>query len=221
MISQILPSNRYLMRERKLSEEVILRFHLGYVDHSGEIYIDADYQGQIPSLDKRFYHSTLFPVQSVYGDTVAVSCRPLNPSPTKYINTTYDKAKHLYGLTQAWPECLKEKCVYVVEGNISFLQMYQAGIKNCVAMLGSNLSTFHVALLNRYVTKIIMVPDSDKAGMNVIEKLKKNLPTKLYDSDIQFTYVQLPPTQDPDDYFKSGLHTKQDFLALPEQEILL
>lgn len=219
MISMILPSNKYLISERKLTEEIILRFHLGYVDHCGEIYVDADYQGQLPQLDKRFYHSTLFPIQDAYGLTVAVSCRPLNPSPTKYINSNYDKAKHLYGLSVSWPDCLKEKCVYVVEGNISFLQMYQVGIKNCVAMLGSNLSTFQVALLNRYVTKIVMVPDSDKAGMNIIEKIKKNLPTKLYDSDVQFTYVQLPQGNDPDDFFKT--HTKQEFLNIPEQELSL
>lgn len=219
MISQILPSNRYLMQERGLSEEIILKFNLGYVDKNGECYIGADFTGTLPQLDKRFYHSTLFPIFTAYGECLAVSCRPLNPSPTKYINSTYDKAKHLYGLSVSWKDCLKEKCVYVVEGNISLLQMYQAGIKNCVAMLGSNLSTFQVALLNRYVTKIVMVPDSDKAGMNVIEKLKKNLPMKLYDSDIQFAYVKLPTGTDPDDFFKGGLHTKKDFLDIPQMEL--
>ena len=43
MISQILPSNRYLMQERKLSEESILAWHLGYVDHSGEAYVDPHF----------------------------------------------------------------------------------------------------------------------------------------------------------------------------------
>jgi DNA primase len=205
------------MKERLLSEEVILKFHLGYVDHAGEVYVDADFRGKLPSLDKRFYHSTMFPIFSAYGECIAVSCRPLGPSPTKYINTTYEKADHLYGLSETWRDCLKEKFVYVVEGNVSLLQMWQAGIKNCVAMLGSNLSARQVALLNRYVTKIIMVPDSDKAGMNVIEKLKKNIPQKLYDSDIQFTYVQLPAGQDPDDFFK--VHTKQDFLDIPRMEL--
>jgi DNA primase len=205
------------MQERKLSEQVILKFNLGYVDKNGETYIGADFTGTLPPLDKRFYHSTMFPIFSAFGECIAVSCRPLNPSPTKYINSTYDKAKNLYGLSVTWQDCLREKSVYVVEGNISLLQMYQAGIKNCVAMLGSNLSTFQVALLNRYVTKIVMVPDSDIAGMNVIEKLKKNLPTKLYDSDIQFTYVKLPPSQDPDDYFKQ--HTKEEFLAIPQLEL--
>ena len=219
MISQILPSNRYLMQERKLSEQVILKFHLGYIDHSGEAYIDADFQGKLPQLDKRFYHSTMFPIFSAYGECIAVSCRPLGSSPTKYINTNYEKADHLYGLSETWQECLKEKSVYIVEGNISLLQMWQAGIKNCAAMLGSNLSARQVALLNRYVTKIVMVPDSDKAGMNVIEKLKKNIPQKLYDSDIQFTYVQLPAGQDPDDFFKVCI--KQEFLDIPERELIV
>lgn len=220
MISTVLPAYKYLLEERKLNEDTIRSFHLGYCAQDGEVYIDADFQGQLPPLDKRFYHSTMFPIQSVYGDTIAVSCRPLiaKPDSPKYINSSYEKADHLYALAQTWHKCLKEKAVYVVEGNISLLQMWQAGIKNCVAMLGSNLSTTQVCLLNRFVTKIVMVPDSDKAGMNVIEKLRKNIPQKMYDSDIQFFYVQLPQGTDPDDYFKA--HTKQEFLALPEQELI-
>lgn len=218
MISTILPAFKYLVETRKLSEDTIRIFNLGYVASDGTIYIPAEFSGVLPPLDKKaFYHSTMFPIFDLYGTCVAISFRPLGPTQTKYINTVYEKSEHLYGLSLTWKECLKEQTVYVVEGNISLLQMYQAGIKNCVAMLGSKLSPHQVCLLSRFVKRIVMVPDADKAGMNLIKKMRENIPTKLYDADVKFTYVQLPTGQDPDDFFK--VNSKQDFLSIPEEEL--
>jgi DNA primase len=217
MISNILPAYKYLTEQRKLTEETITKFNLGYVAPEGEIYVGADFTGKLPALDKRFYHSTMFPIFDMFGECIAVSARPLGPTQTKYINTTYKKSEHLYGLSVTWKECLKEQAVYVVEGNISFLQMYQAGIKNCVAMLGKTLSVRQVCLLNRFVKKIILVPDADKAGLKLIQKMQESIPEKLYDADVKFTYIELPVGNDPDDYFK--LNSKQNFLSLPEEEL--
>jgi len=217
MITTALPSYKYLIEQRKLNEDTIRTFNLGYVSETGETYIVADFTGKLPAMDKRFYHSTMFPIFDMYGVCVGVSVRPLGPTQTKYINTAYDKSEHLYGLSITQAKCLQEQTVYVVEGNISLLQMYQAGIKNCVAMLGSKLSVRQVCLLSRFVKKIVLVPDSDKAGMKLIEKVKENIPVKLYDADVKFTYIQLPTGQDPDDYFKTN--SKQDFLNLQQQEL--
>lgn len=219
MISRVLPAYSYLMNERKINEETILKFHLGYVAPDGETYIDADFLDKLPVLDKRFYHSTMFPIFDLYNNIIGVSCRPLvqKIGSPKYLNTSYEKSEHLYGLSETWKDCLKEQTVYIVEGNLSLLTSYQAGIKNCVAMLGSKLSLHQVCLLSRFVKKIILVPDADKAGQKLIEKMQENIPTKLYDSDVKFTYVELPAGQDPDDYFK--VHSMQDFLGLGEQEL--
>ena len=218
MISTLVPAFKYLIEQRRLTEETIRKFNLGYVSQVGDIYVGAEFTDAIPQLDKRFYNSSLFPIFDLYGKCIAVSVRPLGPTKTKYINTEYEKKEHLYGLSVTWSACLQAQEVYVVEGNISLLQMYQAGITNCVAMLGSRLSPAQVCLLNRFVKKIIMVPDSDKAGRKLIEKMQDEIiPTKLYDSDVKFTYIELPDGNDPDDYLKS--HTKDDFLSLAEMEL--
>ncbi|MGH7974909.1 MAG: toprim domain-containing protein [bacterium] len=218
MISTVLPAYKYLLEQRKLTEDTIRQFHLGYISREGQIYVDADFSGGIPEIDRRFHHSTMFPIFDVYGKCIAVSVRPLGPTQTKYINTAYEKSEHLYGLSETWTECFKEQTVYVVEGNISLLQMYQAGIKNCVAMLGSKLSVRQVCLLSRFVKNIVLVPDSDKAGIKFVEKMQDNIPVKLYDADVKFTYVQLPAGNDPDDYFKT--HSKEDFLNIEKQELI-
>lgn len=219
MIPTVLPAYKYLTETRKLSEETIRTFTLGHVSQEGFVYLPAEFSSTLPEEMKKphFNNSSLFPIFDLYGDCIAVSARPLGPTKTKYINTVYKKSDHLYGLSVTWPECLKEQSVYVVEGNVSLLQMYQAGIKNCVAMLGSELSTTQVCLLSRFVKKIVLVPDADTKGALFLEKMGKLLPKKLYDADVKFTFVCLPDGKDPDDFFREK--TKQDFLSIPEEEL--
>jgi DNA primase len=217
MISQILPSNRYLMRERKLSEESILAWHLGYCDSQGEVYIDADFQGQLPVLDKRFYNSTIFPVYDLHGSVVSVSARPLGQSAIKYVNTSYEKANHLYGLNLTYKNILKTQKVYVAEGNLSAITPWQHGLKNVVALLGINISHTQLCLLNRFAKQVCFMVDADKAGENFIEKMRQQIPSKYFDTDMKFSFVTFPKGQDPDSYFQD--HTLKDFLDIPEQEL--
>src|SRR5579863_7495082 len=144
MITTALPAYKYLIEQRKINEDTIRAFHLGYIAQEGDTYVGANFPGKLPLMDKRFNHSTMFPIFDLYGTCIAVSARPLGPTQTKYINTSYEKSEHLYGLSVTAASCLQAQTVYVVEGNISLLQMYQVGIKNCVAMLGSKLSTRQV-----------------------------------------------------------------------------
>jgi len=217
MISQILPSNRYLMQERKLSEESILAWHLGYCDFQGEVYIDADFQGQLPTLDKRFYNSTIFPVYDLHGSVVSVSARPLGVSKSKYLNTSYEKSNHLYGLNFNYPEIIKTQTCYISEGNLSMLTPWEHGIKNIVALLGSKVSHTQLCLLNRFAKKVIFCSEGDAAGVNLVKKMREKIPNQFYDTDLKFFFIQLPPKHDPDSYILQ--FGKDAFLALPEQEI--
>lgn len=217
MISTELPAYKYLIETRKLNEETINKFHLGYYSANGETYIGADFEKALPTLDRRFNHSTLFPIFDLYGECIAVSARPLGPTKTKYLNTSYEKADHLYGLNVTWKECLKHQTVYVVEGNLSLLTPWQHGIRNIVALLGSKISHTQLCLLSRFVKKVVFCSDGDLAGSNLITKIKESIPTKFYDSDLQLYYVQLPDKMDPDDYIKQ--FGKESFLSLPEQEL--
>ena len=218
MIPTILPAFDYLCNVRKLTEDTIRKFSLGYCDPNGEIYIGAEFRGTLPILPATMRNSTIFPIFNAHGECIAVSARPLGSSQTKYINTSYEKADHLYGLNVVWRDCLKEQTAYVVEGNLSMLTPWQHGIKNIVAMLGSNFSITQLALLNRFVKKIIFVPDGDQAGEKFVKKIKDAIGTKFYDSDIQFNYLELPKGSDPDDLFVKQGFTLEQFKSLPEKE---
>lgn len=219
MISTVLPAYKYLINERKLNERTINSFNLGYCSQDGEIYIGANFKGQLPQLDKRFYHSTIFPIFDLYGQCISVSARPLGLTQTKYINSSYNKADHLFALNFTYKDILKTQKVYVAEGNLSAITPWQHGLKNVVALLGINISHTQLCLLNRFAKSVCFMVDADKAGNNFIEKMKQQIPSRFYDSDLKFSYVQLPDKQDPDSYFQN--HSLQEFLDLPEKEIKL
>jgi DNA primase len=218
MITTALPAYKYLIEERKLSEETIRFWNLGYIAQDGEVYVGADFSGKLPSMDKRFYHSTMFPIFDLYGNVISVSVRPLGSSKIKYINSSYEKADHLYGLFQNYREILKTQKVYVAEGNLSMITPWQHGLKNVVALLGINLSHTQLCLLNRFAKSVCFMVDADKAGENFIEKMKQQIPSRFYDSDLKFSFIQLPIGEDPDSYFKK--HSKEEFLKLKEQTLL-
>ena len=210
---------RYLIEERGLTEETIRTFHLGYCDPRGEVYIDADFMGNLPQLDFRFYNSSIFPVFNIYNEVVGVSCRPLiqNEKTSKYTNTSYEKAEYLFGLQATYPFCIQEKTVYIMEGNLDTLTAYQKGVKNVCSMLGSNFSSSQLCTLLGFVTKTIIVPDGDMAGLNFMEKIKNTLLKRYKEVPMSFSFKMLPTGFDPDSYLKK--YSKEEFLALPEVKV--
>jgi DNA primase len=210
---------KYLMDERQLTDEAIRTFHLAHRDGKGMNYVDADMTESFPELDFRFNNASLFPVFDLYNKIIGVSARPLNPGPDlpKYVNTSYEKAEHLYGLNLAYPFCIKERAVYVVEGNLDVIMCRQKGLCNVVGMLGSNFSVTQLSLLLGFVEKVIFVPDGDIAGLNFMEKTKNTLLKRYKDVPMSFSFLMLPTGFDPDSYLKR--FSKEEFLALPQVEV--
>jgi DNA primase len=198
---------KYLKENRHLTDETIQTFQLGYCDANSTIYEWSNFsQTGLTLSDPRFKNTALFPIFDLYGDLIAVSGRALSADvQPKYINTVYPKTNHLFGLNITWPECLKTKTVYVVEGNVDTMMMYQAGIKNVVGMLGSNLTAKQLCLLSRFAEKIVLVPDGDNAGEKFLEKIKAVIPKKYNNFDVKFSMIQLPKGYDPDKFlFENG-----------------
>ena len=225
-----LPAFKYLIENRKLTEETIRNFHLAYEDHRGTIYVDADVSTPVTppltedrKVDFRFLNSSLFPIFDLYGKIVGISARPLveTEKTTKYVNTSYEKSEHLYGLCQTWKDCVREKTVYVVEGNVDVLQMWQKGIKNVCGLLGSRFSSTQLGLLIGFVEHIVFVLDGDNAGIEFMGALKKEVTSRYHNIPVTFHFKFLPfdgkNKVDPDSFLLA--HSKEEFLALPQVEI--
>jgi DNA primase len=204
----------YFKNERQLNDDSINAFNLGYCDDDGSIYIGSSYTGKPIDFGKhvvQFKNTALFPIFDMYGDLIGVSGRNLNyqnKDDLKYVNTIYNKTEHLYGLNLAWKYAVSENRLYVVEGNVDTVMMYQHGFRNTVGMLGSTLRVPQLCLMARFVDEVYLVPDGDTSGNKLIErlwnpyKLNKSLLNKYQNLDTKFFHVKLPTYYDPDKFLR-------------------
>lgn len=119
----------------------------------------------------------IMPIYSVHNNIVAIAGRTLlsekkrnERNISKYMNTVYAKAHHLFGLNFAKKEILKQGFAYVVEGYMDVIAAHQAGLLNTVGCCGTAFSKRQLSLLARYAKKAILLFDNDKAGIISAEK---------------------------------------------------
>ncbi len=118
----------------------------------------------------RFRDRLMFPIWDPTGRVVALGGRLLedNPNAPKYLNSPetpiYKKGKLLYGLQLAKQAIRREGSVLIVEGYLDLISVFQAGIENTVATLGTALTRSHVQLLKAYAREVVLVFDGDMAG---------------------------------------------------------
>ena len=179
------PAMAYL-KKRGLSAEIIDRFNLGYapkgwnniinffsksgvplakVERSGLILPKKDSHGYYD----RFRERIAFPIIDVNQAVIGFGGRVMDDSLPKYLNSpetpVYSKSRSLYGLHLAKDKSHTTDTIYIVEGYLDLLTLHQHGIENAVATLGTALTADHVRMLSRYVPRLILVYDSDEAGI--------------------------------------------------------
>jgi DNA primase len=203
-------SNKYLdyLYFRGLSNSTIKDFEIGMCDPSGR----CSNPEFIPLVDFRFHDTVLFPIKDLYNSLVAVASRSVDVK--KYIHSKYTKSLHLFGLNVTYKEILQTRKVFIVEGNFDLLTLYENGIKNAVAMLGSKLSIQQLSLLTRFAEEIIIATDGDQAGEDCAQKIIK----MLKDNGINYRRVNLPAGSDPDSFIKSN--GPEAFLRLQSPNLL-
>ena len=205
---------RYL-QERKLKNETLERFGLGYVPEGWSNLLDATRKegfkrsvvtasGMFKEGDRGFYdffrNRVIFPIRDVTGKVVAFGGRDLGDSPAKYINSpetlVYKKSKTLYGLYHARDALRHEKHAILVEGYFDALRCYDAGIDNVIASCGTALTPEQAALIRRYVPEVVLVYDGDDAGVKAAMKGSGI----LVGAGLSVRAMALPDNQDPDDF---------------------
>ena len=153
-----------------------------------------------PGYYDRFRNRIIFPIFDVTRQIAGFGGRVMDDGVPKYLNSpetpVYSKGRILYGFHLSKPYCRQEDTVYIVEGYFDFISLFQCGIKNCVATLGTALSQSHVRLLKGAASRAILVFDSDKAGINAA---KRSIGTFLKEG-MDVRIVILPQGQDPDSF---------------------
>jgi len=170
--------------DRGISREMVEKFLLGFAPEKRDFLHDflgkkgysddfLEKSGLFSSRYKKlplFNGRLMFPIMDRQGRVVAFSGRSMSnhPDSPKYINSPeteiYKKGQTLYALNLAMDEMRRSKTVYLAEGNLDVIAMFQAGITNTVAPLGTAFTEEQAALLRRWAEKIILIFDNDEAG---------------------------------------------------------
>lgn len=199
---------------RKVTPEAIKAFSLGYAIDKGSDYTDEALRKGF-SIDilkaigltgtsqqggnyDRFRGRVIFPIINSAGKTIAFGGRDLKGAPAKYINSpeseVYSKSHELYGIFQAKGDMVKNDKVYLVEGYLDVIGMWQSGIRNVVASSGTSLTDGQIALIHRFTNNVTLIYDGDSAGI----KASLRGIDMLLAHNLDVRAVPLPPGDDPD-----------------------
>jgi DNA primase len=156
----------------------------------------------------RFRDRVMFPIIDISGQVIGFGGRVLDDSLPKYLNSpetaVYNKSRSLYGLSAARRHCREEAAVFVVEGYFDAIALYQHGVRNVVATLGTALTADHLRILRGLIGengRVILVYDSDEAGVNAARRSIAVFDKSFVDAQ----FLILETGHDPDTYvFKYG-----------------
>lgn len=181
--SNIQKANSYL-KSRNINEESIKRFELGFAPENAVIkfLLNNRFSLQeisaagIYSMNKdRFRNRLIFPIKDRSGKTIAFGGRTIHDENPKYLNSseteTFKKSFHLFG--QQFLEY--KQPIIIVEGYLDVIALSQIGIKNVVAIMGTNLSKENAYSLFKITDVIFLMFDGDESGMKAIEKNLNNI----------------------------------------------
>lgn len=208
------------VKKRKLDNKTLKEYSIGYAGNYDELYKELVKKGYTEQemlassmilknnngqfLD-RFRKRFMIPIKDVRERVIAFGGRVLDDSKPKYINSpeniVYSKGRNLFGLNVAKKNKMEK--IIVVEGYMDAISLYQRGITNVVASLGTALTEHQGRLLGKYAKQIIIGYDADGAGQAATMRGLEILQNLGY--DVRVLQLDDPNVKDPDEYvIKNG-----------------
>ena len=222
---------RDYLENRGISRPTLTSFGLGFapgnalidrlrdMGYSNDEMLDAGVAGT--SKSGRLYDvlggRLIVPIINNLKQVIAFGGRVLEKGEQpKYRNTKetviFDKSRELFGqhtIKKAMIEGAVDS-VIMVEGYMDVISLYQAGIKNCMASMGTALTVQQARLLKRYADKVYISYDGDFAG----QKATMRGLDILYGEGLSVKVVSVPGGEDPDEYVREfGKRGYMDLLS--------
>lgn len=202
---------------RKLSEETITAFGLGYsTKYRDDLYRYLKTKGYrdeviakagLISIDEKqgvfdkFWNRVMFPIMDANNRVIGFGGRVMGDAKPKYLNSpetiVFDKSRNLYGLNRA--RTSRKPYFLICEGYMDVIALHQAGFTNAVASLGTALTSGHASLIKRYVNEVYLTYDSDEAGTKAA---LRGIPI-LKEAGITAKVLRMDPYKDPDEFIKN------------------
>jgi DNA primase len=156
------------------------------------------------SLYDRFRGRIMFPVLDVDGNPIAFGARAMGDEQPKYLNSpetpAYVKGQHLYGLFNSKNEIRQKKFAILVEGYLDLISLYEHGVRNTAASLGTAFTPEQSKLLSRFTKRVVINYDGDDAGVKAARRAIEH----LLPHDFEIKVLVLPNGQDPDDFIRQN-----------------
>ncbi|MBR2674603.1 MAG: DNA primase [Mogibacterium sp.] len=220
------------LTSRGLKKETITSFGLGYAPPGGTaltdylrsegasdeelIKIGLSNKGNRGLYDK-FRDRVIFPIINTSEKVIGFGGRAIGDGIPKYLNSPeseiFLKKNNLFGLNLSRKEIADEDRAIIVEGYMDLISLYQAGIKNVVASLGTALTDNQAKLLCRYSKNIVLSYDSDEAG---IKAALRGI-SVLQAAGGKVRVMNITDGKDPDDFVKK--HGREGFYKLVERAL--
>ena len=201
------------VKKRKLTQNTLETFKIGFSGKFDELYRSLKSQGfgekeilesgLVIKNDRgqfidMYRNRLMIPICDVRGRVIAFGGRVLDDSKPKYINSpenvVYSKGRHLFGLNVAKKECSKR--LLIVEGYMDAISLYQRGITNVVAALGTALTEQQGWLLRKSTEQVILGFDADGAGQTAVARSMDILQKMGCDMRV----LQIEGAKDPDEF---------------------
>lgn len=213
---------------RGIEPRTLKRFGIGYADGEWSSLKDALNRENVKDQElldaglvsesrgrifDKFRDRVMFPIINTSGKVIGFGGRALRSDErAKYLNSpetkVFQKKNNLYALNSARTAAGREGFIILVEGYMDAISLYQSGIENVAASLGTALTDNQARLLRRYTKRVVLSYDADQAGRNAalrgIEVLR--------DQGIDVRVLHVTDGKDPDEFVKKN--GKDAFLRL-------
>ena len=221
------------MKNRGISEEIMNKFGIGYADDGWTSLYDFLRAAGVAekkmlelgliskSKDRcfdKFRDRVIFPIINTAGKVIGFGGRIIGDGEPKYLNSQesgiFQKKNNLYGLNLARKDVSREDSIVLVEGYMDVVSLYQAGVRNVSASLGTALTENQARLIKRYTRNVVLSYDSDQAGQNAA---MRGIDI-LYREGLRARVLRVFDGKDPDEFIrKNGRGAFYDLMdnALP------
>ncbi|MFP3026117.1 MAG: DNA primase [Wolbachia sp.] len=215
------------LKQRKISLKIIDKFRIGYAPSSGlreylnSSGIEDKILANVGLINRNsrdyFYDRLMFPIQNIAGKVIGFGGRALSSDQQpKYLNSPesqlFKKRENLYGLNFALSEIRKKQHLFVVEGYMDVIALYQAGISNTVAPLGTAISAEQIKNLWRFAKEISICMDGDSPGCHAAIRIAE-LVLPILEPGYTLKFVTLPSNKDPYDICNELEYKTEDVLS--------
>ena len=225
---------KYLL-DRGLTNDTINFFNLGFCENSkliqDQLLKDGFTSEELVNsglfykkdgtneLINRFKNRIIFPIQNYYNNFIGCGGRAvLDNALAKYINSPetnyFKKGFNLFNLNHARKESSNTNTLILVEGYMDVVSLYNKGIKNVAASLGTAITTAQINLAWKNFDKIIICFDGDQSGIDASYRAAERV-LKVIQPGKDIYFAKIPKEQDPDDFVNQ--FGKDNFLSLLNQ----